>query len=108
MLKFSSNLNIVQEPSISKFVTHHIMLLSLVSSLKNRFFWQEVREEWCMAPQGPVVRKPINLIQDERKLLFHFLKLFGESFFCLFLFFKINFFYNVKFCQISALNSILE
>ena len=68
MLKFSSNLNIVQEPSISKFVTHswthHIMLLSLVFLAEKSFSWQEVREEWWMAPQGPVVRKPINLIQD--------------------------------------------
>ena len=38
MLNFSSDINIVQEPSISKFVTHHMMLLSLVPSLKIRFF----------------------------------------------------------------------
>ena len=90
MLKFSSHLNIVQEPSISKFVTHHIMLLSLVSSLKNRFFWQEVREEWWMAPQGPVVRKPINLIQDERKLLFHFFNFLVKVSFAYFCFSRLT------------------
>lgn len=40
--------------------------------------------------QGPVVRKPINLIQDQPKSCFMF-STFGESFFCLFSFFKIDF-----------------
>ena len=39
---------------------------------------------------GPVVRKPINLIQDS---FLSYFQLFGESFFCLFLLFKIDFFW---------------
>ena len=48
--------------------------------------------------QGPVVQKPINLIQDYRKIWFHSCQLFVESFFCLT-------FSNVKFCRISAMNN---
>ena len=43
--------------------------------------------------QGPVVQKPINLLQDYRKIWFHSGQLFAESFFCLILFLKIDFFY---------------
>ena len=42
--------------------------------------------------QGPVVQKPINLIQDFRKIWLHSGQLFVESFFCLILFLKIDFF----------------
>ena len=46
-----------------------------------------------LANQGPVVQKPINVIQDYHKIWFHFFQLLAESFFCLFtiFFFKIDF-----------------
>jgi len=56
---------------------------------------------------GPVVQKPINLIQDYRKIWFHSGQLFVESFFCLILFLKLTF-ANVKCCRISALNNTWE
>ena len=42
--------------------------------------------------QGPVVQRPITLIQDYRKIWFHSGQLFVESFFCIILFLKIDFF----------------
>ena len=54
MLNFSSNLNIVQEPSISKFVTHNHNVTIVSSRAKNSFFfWARSQrgKEWWMAPQ---------------------------------------------------------
>ena len=55
--------------------------------------------------QGPVVRKPISLIQDYRKLLFHVFNFLVKGCFAYFCFSRLTS-SNVKFCQISTLNSI--
>ena len=65
-------------------------------------FWQNANLN-----QGPVVRKPINLIQDKRKLLFHIFNVLVKVSFAYFSFSRLTS-SNVKFCRISALNSIWE
>ena len=57
--------------------------------------------------QGPVVGKMINLIQDYRKLLFYVFNFFVKVSFAYFSFSRLTS-SNVKFCRISALNSIWE
>ena len=54
----------------------------------------------------PVVRKPISLIQYQRKLLFHVFNVLVKVSFAYFCFSRLTSF-NVKFYRISALNSIL-
>ena len=57
--------------------------------------------------QAPVVRKPINLIQDKRKLLFHVFNFLVKVAFAYFCFSRLTP-SNVKLCRILALNSIWE
>ena len=63
----------------------------LVHSARS-FSLAEIRDYSPSNAQGPVVRKPINLIQDERLTFVPYFQLTGETFFCLFLFFKVDFF----------------
>ena len=62
---------------------------------------------WPLFSQGPVVRKPINLIQDKPKLLFHVFNFLVQVSFAYFCFSRLTS-SHVHFCRISALNSIWE
>ena len=56
---------------------------------------------------GAVVRKPINLIQDQRKLLLHVFNVLVKVSFAYFCFSRLTS-SNLTFYRISALNSIWE
>ena len=55
--------------------------------------------------QCPVVQKPISLIQDYPKLLFYVFNILVKVSFAYFCFSRLTS-SNLKFCRISALNSI--
>ena len=63
--------------------------------------------DWSLSRNSSVVRKPINLIEDWRKLLFHVLNSLVKVSFAYFCFSRLSS-SNVKFSQISALNNIWE
>ena len=75
--------NPVEVLTLSGFYTQLLKLRSLLYCAAGEFTLQ-----FKFVPLSLVVRKPMNLIQNEGKLLFH---IFGESVFYLFLFFKIDF-----------------
>ena len=56
---------------------------------------------------GPVIRKPINLIQDQCQLFFHSFSFLVKASFAFSCFSKSTS-SDVKFCRISALNNTLE